>query len=101
MRRPGLDRRDLDEKYKAERIAAGRFAIWDRITPREGIDHPELYQQHLDETCIAEECGSDHYWFFEHHVSSNAPIPSPNLMVAAAAARTSRIRLSNMVNVLP
>lgn len=78
-----------------------KFAIWDKLQPRTNISHTDLYRQHLEEVRIAEQCGFDHFWFFEHHVSPNSPIPSPNLMVAAAAVMTSRIRLGNMVNVLP
>lgn len=78
-----------------------RFALWDKLQPRKGVSHTELYRQHLEEVRLAEECGFDHCWFFEHHVSPNSPIPSPNLMVAASAVTTSRIRLGNMVNVLP
>jgi len=33
--------------------------------------------------------------------SPTAPVPSPNLMIAAAARSTSRIRLGAMVNILP
>ncbi|WP_137113709.1 LLM class flavin-dependent oxidoreductase [Mesorhizobium sp. GR13] len=78
-----------------------KFAIWDKLQPRAGVSHTQLYHEHLQEVSIAEKCGFDHFWFFEHHVSPNSPIPSPNLMVAAASVMTSRIRLGNMVNVLP
>jgi alkanesulfonate monooxygenase SsuD/methylene tetrahydromethanopterin reductase-like flavin-dependent oxidoreductase (luciferase family) len=78
-----------------------RFAIWDNTNPRVGVSHGELYRQHLDEVVIAEELGFDHFWLYEHHVSSHVPMPSPNLMIAAAARETSRIRLGTMINVLP
>ena len=60
-----------------------KFAIWDKLQPRAGVSHTQLYHEHLQEVSIAEKCGFDHFWFFEHHVSPNSPIPSPNLMVAA------------------
>ena len=77
------------------------YAIWGTTTPRRGVSYSELYRQHLDEIELADACGFAHYWFFEHHMSPTAPMPAPNLMIAAAAARTRRMRLGNMVNVLP
>jgi alkanesulfonate monooxygenase SsuD/methylene tetrahydromethanopterin reductase-like flavin-dependent oxidoreductase (luciferase family) len=78
-----------------------KSAIWDNIMPRAGSSHVALYREHLKEVQIAEECGFDHLWFYEHHLSPQSPMPSPNLMIAAAAQLTTRIRLGNMVNVLP
>ena len=78
-----------------------RFGIWSPTNPREGVSSVELYQQQIDEVVLAEQCGFDHFWFYEHHVSPSGPMPSPNLMIAAAGARTSRIRLGTMVNILP
>ena len=77
------------------------YAIWDNTGYRPGFSAGEIYRQHLDEAALAEENGFAHYWFFEHHLSPTAPMPAPNLMIAAAAQRTRRMRLGNMVNVLP
>jgi alkanesulfonate monooxygenase SsuD/methylene tetrahydromethanopterin reductase-like flavin-dependent oxidoreductase (luciferase family) len=78
-----------------------RLAIWGLSTPTDGLSHTELYRRQLDEIVLAEELGFDHYWFYEHHVSPQSPMPSPNLMIAAAAGVTRRIRLGSMVNILP
>lgn len=78
-----------------------RFGIWSPTNPREGVSHVELYRQQIEEAVIAEESGFDHLWFYEHHVSPSGPMPSPNLMIAAAASRTRLIRLGTMVNILP
>jgi alkanesulfonate monooxygenase SsuD/methylene tetrahydromethanopterin reductase-like flavin-dependent oxidoreductase (luciferase family) len=77
------------------------YAIWGTVTPRQGVTYDDLYRQHLDEIELADRSGFAHYWFFEHHMSPTAPMPAPNLMIAAAAHRTRRMRLGNMVNVLP
>jgi alkanesulfonate monooxygenase SsuD/methylene tetrahydromethanopterin reductase-like flavin-dependent oxidoreductase (luciferase family) len=82
-------------------IGAMKFAIWDNTNPRDGVSAHALYRQHLDDVVLAEELGFDHFWFYEHHVTPRIPMPSPNLMIAAAARATSTIRLGNMVNVLP
>ena len=78
-----------------------KFAMWDTTGPRQGVSIGDLYRQHLDEVVLAEAVGIDHCWFYEHHLSPTGPMPSPNLMIAAAAGRTRRMRLGNMVNVLP
>ncbi len=78
-----------------------RFALWSMTSPAPGLSHVEIYENQLRECEEAERLGFDHMWFFEHHVSPSSPIPSPNLMIAAAAQRTRRIRLGAMVNILP
>ncbi len=78
-----------------------RFGIWSPTNPRDGVAMVELYRQQVEEVVIAEQCGFDHYWFYEHHVSPSGPMPSPNLMIAAAGERTKTIRLGTMVNILP
>ena len=78
-----------------------RFAIWSPTNPRAGVTHVELFRQQVREIEIAEELGFDHFWLYEHHVSPSGPMPSPNLLIAAAASSTSRIRLGTMVNILP
>jgi alkanesulfonate monooxygenase SsuD/methylene tetrahydromethanopterin reductase-like flavin-dependent oxidoreductase (luciferase family) len=78
-----------------------KFAIWSPTNPREGVSHVELYRQQVREIEVAEELGFDHIWLYEHHVSPSGPMPSPNLILAAAALSTSRIRIGTMVNILP
>ena len=78
-----------------------KFAIWSPTNPRPGISAVELYRQQIREIEVAEELGFDHLWLYEHHVSPSGPMPSPNLLIAAASNSTSRIRLGAMVNILP
>lgn len=78
-----------------------RYAIWSPTNPREGVSHVELYRQQIAEIELAEALGFDHIWLYEHHVSPSGPMPSPNLLLAAAAKSTRRIRLGAMVNILP
>jgi alkanesulfonate monooxygenase SsuD/methylene tetrahydromethanopterin reductase-like flavin-dependent oxidoreductase (luciferase family) len=61
----------------------------------------EMFQRQLEEVELAERIGIDQIWFFEHHLQPTAPVPSPNLLIAAAARTTQRIRFSSMVNILP
>ena len=78
-----------------------RLAIWSTTTPRENSTHAEMFSRQLDEVELAERIGIDQIWFFEHHLIPTAPVPSPNLLIAAAAQRTRRIRFASMVNILP
>src|ERR1700761_2159691 len=82
------------------------YAIWGTVSPRAGVSYHDLYRQHLDEIEQADRGGFAHHWFFGHHMSTTAPTPAapvtpPTLMIAGGAARTRRISLGNMVNVLP
>lgn len=78
-----------------------RYGIWSPTNMREGVSAVELYRQQIREIEHADELGFDHLWLYEHHVSPHGPMPSPNLMIAAAAKSTQRIRLGAMVNILP
>jgi alkanesulfonate monooxygenase SsuD/methylene tetrahydromethanopterin reductase-like flavin-dependent oxidoreductase (luciferase family) len=78
-----------------------RLAIWSTTTPRENSTHSEMFRRQLEEVELVERIGIDQIWFFEHHLNPTGPVPSPNLLIAAAARTTSRIRFASMVNILP
>src|ERR1700739_2555116 len=78
-----------------------RLAIWSTTTPRENSTHAEMFRRQLAEVELAEPRGIDQIWFFEHPPQPTAPVPSPNLLIAAAAQRTRHIRFASMVNILP
>jgi alkanesulfonate monooxygenase SsuD/methylene tetrahydromethanopterin reductase-like flavin-dependent oxidoreductase (luciferase family) len=78
-----------------------RLAIWSTSTPRQNSTHVELFQKQLEEVELAERIGIDQIWFYEHHLQPTAPVPSPNLLIAAAARTTRHIRFASMVNILP
>src|SRR6516164_11524648 len=80
---------------------AMRLAIWSTTTPRENSTHVEMFRRQLEEVELAERIGIDQIWFFEHHLQPTAPVPSPNLLIAAAAQRRRHIRFASMVNILP
>lgn len=50
---------------------------------------------------LLDELGYDEAWFGEHHSGGYEIIASPELMIAAAAERTKRIRLGTGVNSVP
>lgn len=60
-----------------------------------------FYRQILDEVALAERLGFDSYFLAEHHFHEYGVAPSPPVLLAAAAERTSRIGLGTAVAVLP
>ncbi|HZA21600.1 MAG TPA: LLM class flavin-dependent oxidoreductase, partial [Dehalococcoidia bacterium] len=61
----------------------------------------EIYEQRLKMLECADETGFFCYHLAEHHVTPHSLVPSPGLFLSAAAQRTSRIRLSPLVYLLP
>jgi alkanesulfonate monooxygenase SsuD/methylene tetrahydromethanopterin reductase-like flavin-dependent oxidoreductase (luciferase family) len=61
----------------------------------------QLYQERLNLLADAESDGFDIYHVAEHHGTPLGLVPSPNVYLAAAATRTTRIRLCPLVYVLP
>src|SRR6267142_1448737 len=66
-----------------------------------GVPHDQAYAEMLDQIALAESLGFGECWFAEHHFTDYSLLPSPNLMIAAALQRTTRMRFGNYVNVLP
>lgn len=65
----------------------------------EGISHGERIRQVLEEVELAERVGLDVYGIGEHHRPDFAA-SAPAIILAAAAGRTSRIRLTPAVSIL-
>jgi alkanesulfonate monooxygenase SsuD/methylene tetrahydromethanopterin reductase-like flavin-dependent oxidoreductase (luciferase family) len=75
----------------------GLFTLMQRL----GTPYTALFDEHLAEIVHAEDLGFDEVWFAEHHYNNDAVTPAPNLLVAALSQRTTRLRLGNMINILP
>lgn len=65
------------------------------------IEGGHFYREALEEVVLAEELGFDSVWMEEHHGVKDHYWPSPLLVLAGFATRTSRIRLGTDVLVLP
>ena len=61
----------------------------------------DIIQNSVEQTVMAEQAGFDTAWYAEHHFNNYALCPSPLMMCAHAAAKTSTIRLGPAVCVLP
>jgi len=64
-------------------------------------DAGRMYRERLDLLADAESYGFDIYHLAEHHGTPLGLVPSPSVFLAAAAVRTTRIRLCPLVYVLP
>src|SRR5215213_1575270 len=79
-----------------------RFGIWDLVHARAGVETADLYAEHIAEMELAEALGFDEYWVSEHIFHrEHSLLPSPSLLLAAAADRVPRLRLGVLVHVLP
>lgn len=85
---------DFDERYPSMSLTYpnGHF------DPETGHD---LYHRYLDELEWAEKLGFDGLAVNEHHQTSYGLMPSPNLMAAALARRTSRAAIMVLGNAIP
>jgi alkanesulfonate monooxygenase SsuD/methylene tetrahydromethanopterin reductase-like flavin-dependent oxidoreductase (luciferase family) len=78
-----------------------KFGIFDWIDRNDRLSLPETYEQRLRMLELADEAGIWCYHLAEHHGTPLAVAPSPNLFLAAAAERTSRLRFGPLVQLLP
>ena len=61
----------------------------------------DSHQRDLDYLALVDELGYDEAWIGEHFTAPWEPIPAPDLMIAQALMRTSRIRLGVGSHLLP
>lgn len=61
----------------------------------------DVIHNSVEQTVVAEQAGFDMAWYAEHHFNNYALSPSPLMMCAYSAAKTSTIRLGPAVCVLP
>jgi alkanesulfonate monooxygenase SsuD/methylene tetrahydromethanopterin reductase-like flavin-dependent oxidoreductase (luciferase family) len=72
-----------------------------RNPPRWRQDPARLYGFTLELCEEAERLGADSLWFSEHHCFEDGYLPQPLTFAAAAAARTTRVRLGTGILVAP
>ena len=61
----------------------------------------EVYQDILRNAVLAEELGFDSVWITEHAFSEHGTISSPHSMLAAIAAKTTRVNMGVAVTIVP
>ncbi|HEY7163285.1 MAG TPA: LLM class flavin-dependent oxidoreductase [Candidatus Binatia bacterium] len=78
-----------------------RFGTFSYNQARPWIPERQAFDELLEQIELTERLGFDDAWFAEHHHSDYGMLSSPNLIIAALARRTKRLRFGNLVNVLP
>jgi alkanesulfonate monooxygenase SsuD/methylene tetrahydromethanopterin reductase-like flavin-dependent oxidoreductase (luciferase family) len=61
------------------------------------IPMEQVYRERIEKAVLAERLGLDHFWTSEHHFPVDSWSPSLLTTLAAAAARTERIRLGTFI----
>jgi len=72
-----------------------------RNPPADQVPWPEFYARRLQRVADAESAGIGALWVSEHHMYEDGYLPQPLTFLAAAAARTTRMRLGTAVVVAP
>jgi alkanesulfonate monooxygenase SsuD/methylene tetrahydromethanopterin reductase-like flavin-dependent oxidoreductase (luciferase family) len=81
--------------------AAVTLGLFDWVDADDVRDARQLFDERLDLIAEAEAQGFNIYHLAEHHGTPLGLVPSPSVFLAAAAMRTTRIRLCPLVYVLP
>jgi natural product biosynthesis luciferase-like monooxygenase protein len=78
------------------------YYILNTYVPELDGESSELYAHWLEQIDAAEDLGFDSLWVTEHHFRYfGGMMPSPAVILAAAAQRTKRLRLGASVSILP
>lgn len=78
-----------------------RFGTFSYNQARPWVPESQSFKELIEQIQLTEALGFDEAWFAEHHHSDYGLLASPNLIIAALAHRTERMRLGNLVNALP
>jgi alkanesulfonate monooxygenase SsuD/methylene tetrahydromethanopterin reductase-like flavin-dependent oxidoreductase (luciferase family) len=78
-----------------------RFGTFSYNQARPRVPERQAFEELLEQVLLTEKLGFDEAWFAEHHHSDYGMLSSPNLITAALAQRTKRLRFGNLVSVLP
>jgi natural product biosynthesis luciferase-like monooxygenase protein len=78
------------------------YYILNTYVPELDGESPTLYAHWLEQIDAAEDLGFDSFWATEHHFRYfGGMLPNPQMLLAAAAQRTKRMRIGSAVTILP
>lgn len=78
------------------------YYILTTYVPELDGDSRALYAHWLEQIDAAEDLGFDSFWATEHHFRHfGGMLPNPQMLLAAAAQRTKRMRVGSAVTILP
>ena len=72
-----------------------------RRTPDGSLSMTDVYDATIAQAELADSLGFDHVWFTEHHFLEDGYLPAFQPLAGAIAARTTRIRISTDIALLP
>ncbi|MEA3218899.1 MAG: hypothetical protein QOJ19_5055 [Acidimicrobiia bacterium] len=72
-----------------------------RSPPGSEIGLPEVYAQAMEQISLVDQLGLDLVWFTEHHFLDDGHLPNFVPVAGAVAARTSHVRISTDICLLP
>jgi alkanesulfonate monooxygenase SsuD/methylene tetrahydromethanopterin reductase-like flavin-dependent oxidoreductase (luciferase family) len=78
-----------------------RFGTFSYNQARPWVSERQAFEELLAQIELTEQLGYDEAWFAEHHHSDYGMLSSPNLIIASLSRRTTRLRMGNLVSVLP
>lgn len=78
-----------------------RFGTFSYNQARPRVAEKQAFDELLEQIELTEKLNFNEAWFAEHHHSDYGMLASPNLIIAALARRTERLRFGNLVSVLP
>ena len=78
-----------------------RFGTFSYNQARPWVPERQAFEELLAQIELTERVGFDEAWFAEHHHSDYGMLSSPNLIIASLSRRTTRLRMGNLVGVLP
>jgi alkanesulfonate monooxygenase SsuD/methylene tetrahydromethanopterin reductase-like flavin-dependent oxidoreductase (luciferase family) len=79
-----------------------RFDLFYELALPDGLTEREVFGQALDQIAAADQAGLDGAWFAEHHFQPGFSHSSaPEIVMAAATQRTTRMRIGHAVVLLP
>jgi probable LLM family oxidoreductase len=82
-------------------VTLGLDTFGDVLADDDGVpvSHAETIRDLVEHAVLADHVGLDHFGIGEHH-TADMPLSAPDVVLAAIAARTSRIRIGSAVTVL-
>src|SRR5262249_22279609 len=78
-----------------------RFGTYYFLQAPPHVTHPQVIRREIEQMVWTEELGFDSIWLTEHHFIEYGLSVSPTVLAAAAAMRTSRVRIGLAAAILP
>lgn len=99
--RPYLPLADEADRIKFVRVDATHYPGEYAAEAYDPLLAQKVYAEVIEEAVEAEALGWDGFFFTEHHFDAWSLAPSPNLLLAALAMKTRKMRLGTGVHILP